>query len=203
MPRRSSKDPSPPAASVAGGVDRAPAGEKLCEQPWRNRREDPRRGRRHLRPEGRTGSAVIIGVGNEFRSDDGVGLATARALRASVPDYVTVVELEGEATSLLEAWDGRDLAVVIDAVRGHNEAGHVYCFDALADPPPKELFRYSTHAFGVSAAIELGRVLGKLPNRLLVYGIEGDNFGAGKGLTAEVERAVLEAKTRILHEVKE
>jgi hydrogenase maturation protease len=148
-------------------------------------------------------SAVVIGVGNDFRGDDGVGLATARALRASAPDDVTVVELEGEATSLLEVWDGHDLAIVVDAVKGDKPAGYVYRFDALVNHPPRELFRFSTHAFGVSAAIELGRALGRLPNRLLVYGIEGDNFEAGTALTPEVERAVAEATARVLHEVLE
>jgi len=150
-----------------------------------------------------TESAVIIGVGNEFRSDDGAGLAAARALRASVPESTRIVELDGEATSLLEVWSGCDLAIVVDAVKGDHPAGHVYCFDALVEPPPKELFRYSTHAFGVAAAIELGRALDKLPRRLLVYGIEGKDFEAGTGLTPDVERAVAKATTQILHEVAE
>ncbi len=154
-------------------------------------------GRRH-----RHASAVVIGVGNDFRSDDRAGLAVARALRDRVPAHVTVVEREGEATSLLDVWEGRALAIVIDAVKGHNPAGHVYRFDALVDRPPEELFRYSTHAFGVSGAIELGRALGKLPNRLLIYGIEGDNFGTGTRLTPDVERAVGEATARILREVE-
>jgi hydrogenase maturation protease len=197
MPGRSNKDPSVSAASAAGGVDGAPAGAEPCEHPWGNRRQDPRRGRRHT-----PASTVIIGVGNSFRSDDGAGLAAARALRASVPEDVTVVELDGEATSLMEAWTGCDLAIVIDAVKGDKPAGHVYRFDARVDHPPRDLFRFSTHAFGVSGAIELGRALGRLPNRLLVYGIEGDNFEAGTGLTPDVERALAEAKARILREVE-
>jgi hydrogenase maturation protease len=146
---------------------------------------------------------VVIGVGNDFRSDDRAGLVVARVLRDRVPANVTVVEREGEATSLLDVWEGRDLAIVIDAVRGHNQAGYVYRCVALVDLPPEELFRYSTHAFGVSGAIGLGRALGTLPNRLLIYGIEGDNFGTGTRLTPDVERAVGEVATRILREVED
>ena len=50
--------------------------------------------------------------------------------------------------------------------------------------------RGSTHALGVAEAIELGRALGRLPRRLLVFGIEGGSFDAGAGLSPEVERAV-------------
>jgi hydrogenase maturation protease len=149
------------------------------------------------------GRSVIIGVGNPFRSDDGAGLAAARASRADAPDDVTVVELEGEATSLLDMWDGFDRAIVVDAVKGNNPPGHLYRFDALVDPPPDELFRYSTHAFGVSAAIGLGRALQRLPGCLIVYGIEGESFEAGTTLTPEVERAVARVTVRIRREVAE
>ena len=55
---------------------------------------------------------------------------------------------------------------------------------------PVELFRHSTHALGVADAVELGRELERLPRRLAVYGIEGERFDAGEGLTPIVEIAV-------------
>jgi hydrogenase maturation protease len=147
------------------------------------------------------GRSVIIGVGNRFRGDDGAGLAAARAVRADAPGDVSVVELEGEATSLLEVWDGFDRAIVVDAVKGGMPAGHIYRFEALFNPPPDELFSYSTHAFGVSSAIALGRALDRLPGRLVVYGIEGASFEAGTTLTPAVERAVASVTRRIVKEV--
>ncbi len=145
-------------------------------------------------------SAVVIGTGNPFRGDDGAGPAVARALRGRVPCNIKVLEREGEATSLMEAWRGQDLAVVVDAVKGREKAGRIYRFDALANRLPDELFLSSTHALGVGQAIELARTLGRLPNRLLVYGIEGCNFDAGTDLSPEVEQAVEETANRILHE---
>ena len=61
---------------------------------------------------------VVICVGNEYRADDGAGLAVLGLLAADVPDGVALVVSDGEATSLLEAWAGAATAIVIDAVAG-------------------------------------------------------------------------------------
>jgi hydrogenase maturation protease len=66
-----------------------------------------------------SGQVVVIGVGNEFRRDDGVGPAVVASLRDRVPPGVDLVLTDGEPTRLIEAWTGAVLAVVIDAVRAH------------------------------------------------------------------------------------
>ena len=64
------------------------------------------------------------------------------------------------------------------------------------EPLPAELFRRSTHALGIADAVELARELGRLPGRLAVYGIEGESFEAGEGLTPAVEATVDRAGRR-------
>ena len=75
----------------------------------------------------------------------------------------------------------------MDAVSTGAEPGTLHRFDATAEPLPAELFRSSTHALGVADAVELARELDRLPARLAVYGIEGENFETGEGLTPAVE----------------
>jgi len=135
---------------------------------------------------------TVIGVGNRFRHDDAAGLEVATRLHALEPAGVRVVEEEGEPASLLEAWAGVDEALVIDAVDSRAPAGRMHRFEVGLDPLPVELFRHSTHALGVADAVELGRELDRLPRRLAIYGIEGENFEAGEGLTPIVEVAVQE-----------
>ena len=55
----------------------------------------------------------------------------------------------------------------------------------------------STHHLGVAEAVELGRSLGRLPDRREVIGIEGGWFGAGRGLSPEVRGAVEELETAL------
>jgi hydrogenase maturation protease len=139
-----------------------------------------------LSPEEKT---LIIGIGNEYRSDDGVGLVVARRLRPRVGDAFAVIEQTGEGASLIEAWRGAGSVIVIDAVTSGAEPGTIHRFEANTETLPKSLFRYSTHAFSLAEAIELARALGELPSRLVVYGIEANDFTAGVGLSSAVDEA--------------
>ena len=133
--------------------------------------------------------AVVIGIGNGYRSDDGAGLAVAERLHAEAPD-LDVVTNEQEPLRLIDAWDGADLALVVDAVSSGAEPGTIHRFDATDDFPPVTVFHGSTHAIGVWDAIALARTLGRLPGRVLVYGIEGERFSAAEGLSPAVAAAV-------------
>lgn len=134
---------------------------------------------------------MVIGVGNSWRGDDAAGLEVVRRLRRPAPPpEVTVVEQEGEPASLLDAWTGADRVLVVDGVSSGSRPGTLHRFEASDGPLPAQLFRSSTHALGVAEAIELARELDRLPSGLTVYGVEGENFGPGEGLTPEVEAAV-------------
>jgi hydrogenase maturation protease len=142
---------------------------------------------------------VVIGVGNAFRGDDAVGLAVAARVR-ELTDEVDVVVCEQEPIQLLDAWAGADLALLVDAVSSGAEPGTVHRLDATADPMPASVFRGSTHAFGVPEVVELGRALGRLPARLLVFGVEGAVFRAGDELTPAVAGAVEPLAAELLEE---
>jgi len=137
-------------------------------------------------------------VGNEFAGDDAAGLLIARMVRERVPAGVEVVEHEGEPTALLDRWDGARLAIVVDATSGGGERGSVRVMDATDAPLPAELTGTSTHALGLAEAIELGRALGRLPERLLVVGVEGARFEAGAGPSAKVRAALDPAVDQVL-----
>jgi hydrogenase maturation protease len=144
---------------------------------------------------------VVVGIGNEYRGDDGAGLAIAERLRSRVPAGVTVVPCEQEPSRLIDAWQEADAALVVDAVESGAEPGTLHRFDAGAVPLPARVFRSSTHAFGLGDAVELARALGKVPGRVVVYGIEGAAFTAGRGLSGPVEAAVEPATQRVLDDL--
>jgi hydrogenase maturation protease len=125
---------------------------------------------------------LIIGIGNEYRGDDAVGLIVVRRLKEHLAGSPTVLEQSGDGAALMEAWQGAEKVIIIDAVMSGAAPGTIHRFDASAQPLPKDAFRCSTHAFGVAEAIELSRALSELPQSLVVYGIEGKNFAAGVGL---------------------
>ena len=71
-------------------------------------------------PGDRSGASrpLVIAIGNRFRGDDGVGGAVLDALAAHPKAAaLDLLELDGEPTRLIDAWDGRDSVVVVNAVR--------------------------------------------------------------------------------------
>lgn len=150
----------------------------------------------------RSPRTIIIGIGNTDRGDDGVGLHVARALRAADLPGVVVREESADGAALMEAWKGAQAVILVDSVVSGREPGTVFRFEAHAQPLPKRLFSHaSTHAIGVTEAIELARALRQLPPRLVVYGIEGRCFAIGAPLSPEVEQAAVEVVRQLQREL--
>jgi hydrogenase maturation protease len=128
----------------------------------------------------------IICCGNPERGDDGAGALVAGGLR----DAGVEAEIRsGEALDLIEAWSGADNVVVVDSVETGAPLGTLWLWDGRKATFPTDQSA-STHGLGVSAAIRLARVLGRLPERLQVYGIEGRRFEPGTEVSPEVKLAV-------------
>jgi len=131
---------------------------------------------------------LLIGVGNEYRSDDGLGIYAVREIRRRRIPGVVVMEQGGEGAELMDAWQGYDRVIIVDALRSAAGSGDVHRIDATAGQIPANLVHYSSHSFGVMEAIEMSRLLNRLPGTLVLFGIEGKQFDVGPGLTDEVLR---------------
>jgi hydrogenase maturation protease len=142
----------------------------------------------------------VIGIGNPLRGDDAIGLLVARRVRDLADPEVEVMELEGEPARLIDAWHGAGLAVVVDALKLDAPEGAVVRFDATADPLPPSVSASSTHALGLEEAIEIARVLDRLPEHLVVFGIQGTRFQAGSDLSPAVAAAIEPAAEAVLRE---
>jgi hydrogenase maturation protease len=142
----------------------------------------------------------LIGIGNRFRSDDAAGLEVVRRLRLAHPPGVQLIEQEGEPASLIESWSSVDEALVVDSVSSGSAPGTLHRFDVTDAPLPAQVFP-STHAMGLPEAVELARELGRLPRRLVVYGIEGESWEAREGLSESVQKTVEKLVMDLYHEL--
>ena len=70
-----------------------------------------------------TTRALVIGLGNEYQSDDAAGRAVARKLKASTLVEFCVKEESGEGGALIEAWKHADFVVLVDAVDSGAQSG--------------------------------------------------------------------------------
>jgi len=137
------------------------------------------------------GDAVVIGIGSADRGDDAVGIAVVDALARRDLAGVDLVVGDGDPGWLIDVLEGRSCAVVVDAMRtGDHPPGTVVVLDASASGLPEPVRLASSHAMGAAASLELARTLGRLPERVVVVGVEAESMGLGDAMTAGVVGAV-------------
>jgi hydrogenase maturation protease len=141
---------------------------------------------------------LIIGIGNEFRSDDGYGLIIVRKLREKINSAVRVIEHSGDGASLMEEWKGFDKVIIIDAVCFGKKPGTVHLIDANKEHLPPEKMHHSSHIFGLNDAIETARVLKRLPQNIQIFGVEGKLFGTGTSMSAEIHDTIPDVVDKIM-----
>jgi hydrogenase maturation protease len=145
--------------------------------------------------------ALVAGVGNMDRGDDAIGLEIARAVSRSAPYGVLVEEITGDLTDLLDLWAGMGLAVVVDAMRSSVSPGSIERV-ALGTPGfSRWAGGFSTHGLSLPETVALGKVLQKMPEALILYGVEAESVELGRSLSPLVAKAVPEATRLILHDL--
>jgi len=144
---------------------------------------------------------IVIGLGNPFRGDDACGLLVARRLRDRVTGVARVLDRPVLGADLLELWEGRRLAVVVDAMRTGRPPGTIHRIEVGAHPLPASLATTSSHGFSLAQAVALGQTLGRMPRRLVLFGIEAAAFDPGTPPTPAVEAAIPLIARRIEEEL--
>jgi len=103
----------------------------------------------------------------------------------------------------MELWDGADLAILVDAIlvdavrTGPARPGRIHRLSV----PAAGCGAASTHGPGLGEAVELARVLDRLPARLVLYAVEVTDVGHGRGLSLPVAAASRRLAERIRAEV--
>lgn len=144
--------------------------------------------------------AVVIGVGNCYRRDDGIGPATAAEIERCHLPGVRVVICDGEPAGLLEAWAGLDLAILVDAVRCVPATpGRVHRWPA---GQVERGWTASSHGLGIPDALALGRALDRCPRRVVLFGVEAADLRPGTGLSRAVATSVPDVVAAIVAELR-
>jgi hydrogenase maturation protease len=148
--------------------------------------------------------ARIIGLGNEYRCDDGVGFVVVRRLQAQLTLYQQGIEMLccDDETRLLDLWKDVAHVIMIDAASFGAVAGTIMRFDLLTQPLPASFESISTHTVGLREVLGIAHILYSLPDSLVLYAIEGKEYAAGITLSPEVTRAVDEVVQRVQAELQ-
>ncbi|CAN3127421.1 Hydrogenase 2 maturation endopeptidase [Mycobacterium sp. smrl_JER01] len=130
----------------------------------------------------------MIGIGNPFRCDDGIGPAVATELERASLDGVRVLTSTGDPAELLTAWTGVDVAIIVDAgVGAHLIPGRIRRWRPGAGPAPAAV---SSHTLDLPATCALGEALGRMPRRLVVLTVDAAEVGFGATLSPAVAAVV-------------
>jgi hydrogenase maturation protease len=130
---------------------------------------------------------LVVGVGNELLSDDGVGVHAARELERERMPGVTVVEIGTAILHGLPFLEEADRVLVIDSATGHQPPGTLYLFE-----PRENLWGgmvKSIHALGLREAANL-LLVGKPVPPMTVLGVEPGSFAYGMTLSQPVKAAL-------------
>jgi len=131
-------------------------------------------------------SVRIVGVGNRFRGDDGVGPWVIAALRERLPRASLGVS-DGNMSRLLDEFGHCQNLLLIDALDAAAAGlavGTVVRLDGRDPGLEAAGLHASTHAMGLAEAIARARVLDCVPGELTVIGIAGEHFDHGEALSA-------------------
>jgi hydrogenase maturation protease len=132
---------------------------------------------------------LVVGVGQPYAGDDGVGRAVARRLRElGVPAAEAA-----DGAELLERLAGATRAVVVDAAVGAGAPGTV--LEVAPEALPRDAAPLSSHGLSVGDAVRLARALDAgLEVRVVAVAIAPP--AAGPGLSPAVAAAVETAAAR-------
>jgi hydrogenase maturation protease len=141
---------------------------------------------------------VVIGVGNPYRRDDGLGPAVVSLLRDRGLPGIEVAESDGEPSRLIELWTGASLAVVVDAILTRPaHPGRVHRLSAYHPVVSAGATAASSHGVSLGEAVDLARALDRMPERLLLLAVEAEDVGFGLGLSQPVADAVVSVADEI------
>lgn len=136
----------------------------------------------------------VIAVGNSFCGDDGVGAAVLAELGASLPvgavGPLELIDLGTDALALIDQLEPGRRCVVIDAARMGLAPGEVAVFRPAEVHLRIRGDGLSLHGLGLAEAFGLAERLGRMPDDVLVIGVEPAQADPGSGLSDAVAAAV-------------
>ncbi|MBE0647776.1 MAG: hydrogenase maturation protease [Bacteroidales bacterium] len=120
-----------------------------------------------------SGSVLMLGIGNEILTDDGIGPKLIHDLdKNQFPDHVVYQVASLGGLELLEIIKDFDTVFILDAIRTlKNDPGTVYCY--TPDDFKETLHLSNLHDINFLTALELGRRTGmRIPSTIIIIAIE-------------------------------
>ncbi|MBS0287850.1 MAG: hydrogenase maturation protease [Proteobacteria bacterium] len=128
---------------------------------------------------------ILVGIGHPDRGDDSVGPLAIEALKKRLPT-VKMRSILGDVSSLIDIFANHACVILIDAITSGAKSGTIFRLEENLLNELAQSCRSSTHTFDLSQILEIANNLNSLPDKLIIFGMEGANFSVGEGLSLPV-----------------
>lgn len=136
-------------------------------------------------------SILVLGLGNVLLQDEGAGVRVIERLQAgfTFPEDVTVLDGGTLGLDLLHLLEGSRRAVIVDAVKAGKPAGTLVRL--RNDEIPAFLgLKLSPHQVGLADILGLARLRGRLPDEVILWGVQAKDLTPGLALSPVVSAQV-------------
>ena len=147
---------------------------------------------------------LILGIGNLLLSDEGVGCRCVEELerRYVLPPAVSCVDGGTAGFELLPLVEDAQALIIIDALTDGRAPGTLVLVENDA-VPRLMLTRTSPHQIGICEVLATAQRSGKVPKRLLFFGIEPKSLEVAMGLSPEVSQALDKALDAVVSSLRD
>ena len=132
-------------------------------------------------------SILVLGIGNPYMGDDGIGPRVAQRLQRDyrLPSGVAVVDGGTRGLELLSLLEGVERLLVVDAVKNGCTPGTV--IRLARDQVPRVIkAKLSMDEAGLSDLLAAAELLGHVPPEIVLWGIQPASLDFGEELSPPV-----------------
>lgn len=144
---------------------------------------------------------LVLGIGNELFTDEGIGPAAARMLEGRGLTGIDVVDGGTLGLALLPELEGRAGALFLDAIAARDaQPGDILELDSVDLDQPFQLC-YSAHQLGLTETLQAARLVGNAPPNVAAVGMVPFSLETGFGLSPEASErmeALVDAAEAVL-----
>lgn len=147
------------------------------------------------------GRVAIIGVGNILMGDEGFGVKVVQYLKdRGVSDNISLIDAGTWFFNIASSLTDFDEVFVVDIAKGGKDPGTIYRFFEK-DIKSKSGDSISLHDFGVIESLNLERLVRKMPDNIIFYGIEPEKIQLSMDLSETLKPLVKKVAEEIIKEI--
>lgn len=144
---------------------------------------------------------LVLGLGNELISDDGIGLLVIRHLKEEYKGQAELVESSLHGLALIDLFIGYDRAIIVDAIKTDKyQPGEII---KLSPDDLDHVVAPSPHYSGMPEMLALAKELElEFPKEIVIFAIEVvDPYTLGGGLTPVIREKLPELVGKIKNQL--